>query len=439
MRKAAGFLIALSLLGCRTPPCEQPTAPLLVTDPLVCRPGTPEHDDARARLEAIDQRIEALKLDDPVDPVELALVELRASRCFERSVEHPDRITTDSSAALREWWARGGHAWLRSYLRVPTPDGLIVLPPTPRLVLYAEAVHGKSIDRLVCPYAPPREGSRYTPSLAPWLEADDCGADTQVWLNHAHLAHEYWAMWSANWQVPAIAARWQLTQDGERVPVNRVGERCREAIEHDLHPSYPRWHACVEAERGRMSMLPDGGFRQPEHGWLITDSIVFRVDDGCSDYTAYDLDTGAAHWGKRCEDGSDERHSGTVPADRVREALLLSILAEYAVDGAPFADAVRPPAGLPIVWPEATRALRWPQPELGIRIDHETSVRYSWWDHAIIIEGTVDGPHHGTGAEAHARSLHFDLAGLRREGPAPMELPDELWNSFAREPRSDSD
>jgi hypothetical protein len=432
--EACVFVLALSCIGCRTPPCEQPAEPGHVTDPLACRPDTPEHEAAQVRLDALDQRIEALHFDDPVGPLEVALAELRASRCFERSVEHSELIKLESSAALREWWLRGGRTWLRFYLRLPAPGDTIVLPPTPRRVLYAEASRAAPIARLACPYQPAE--ALTSASLAPWLELEECGSDTVVWLENAHQAHEYWALWSANWQAPALAARWRsLTADGDSLRVNPVGERCSHSIEHDLLPSYARWRACVEAERGRMSMLPAGAFRQPEHGWLITNFIAFTVDDGCSKYTAYHLDTGAAHWGKRCEDGSSERHSGTVPADRVREALLLSMLAEYAVDGAPFADAVRAPDGLPILWPEGARPLRWREPTLGVQIDHETTVRYRWWDREIIAEGRVDGPYHGTGAEAHARSLHFDLQASRREGSAPIELPDELWASFAREPK----
>jgi hypothetical protein len=425
--------LSFSLLGCRPPPCEQPTADHL-TDPLACRPDTPEYEAARARLDALDRQLEAANFADPVEPLNAAIVELRATRCFERSVEHSESIAAESSASLREWWSRGGRVWLASYLHVHVPGDLLVLPPTPRRVLYAEGVSKPALQRLVCPHPQPRR-ERFGSSLAPDFNAGECGSETVAWLMTAHQAHEYWAVWSKNWQVPAMSARWQSITPGDGLlRQNPVGERCRDAIEHDLRPSYIRFRACVEAERGRMSMLPEGAFRQPEHGWLITRYIVFRAYDGCSDYTAYHLDTGAAHWGRRCESGNDERHSGTVPADRVREALLLSILADYAVDGAPFADAVRSPDGVPIVWPERARPLGWREPELGVRIDHETTVVYRWWDQEVIAEGRVDGPYHGTGAEAHARSLHFNLAISRREGPAPTELPDELWASFARDP-----
>jgi hypothetical protein len=431
VRKTAWLLVACSLLGCRTPPCEQPLEPVHVTDPLACRPGTPEHEDARGRLDALDRQIEALQLGDPLERrLEIALHELRASRCFERSVEHSEWIKFGTSAVLREWWLRGGREWFESYLQIAAPSDSIVLPPTPRRVLYAEAVQGTALAELVCPELPELAGS-WEPSLVPWLEPGECGFETVVWLKNAQQAHEYWALWSNNWQVPAVSAR---HRDRAGLRVNPVGERCRHSIEHDLLPSYTRWRACVEAERGRMSMLPHGAFRPPEHGWLISKYIVFRVGDSCSDYTAYHLETGAAHWGKRCEDGSSERHSGTVPVDRVREALLISMLAEYAVDGAPFVEVARAPDGVPIIWPEGARPLHWREPTLGVQVDHETTVRYRWWDSETLAEGYVDGPYHGTGAEAHARSLYFDLHGLRREGPAPAELPDELWDSFAREP-----
>jgi hypothetical protein len=413
----------LSLLGCRAPPCEQPAAVVELTDPLACRPGTPEHEDARARVTALDRRIEALRFDEPVDPVADALAELRSSRCFERSVEHSERMTFKSSASLREWWSRGGREWLSSYLSVAAPGDTIVLPPTPREVLHAEALRGTTLERIACPYTPPgSEG--WSPSLAPMADPRECGGETAAWLSTAHQAHEYWALWSGNWQVPAVAARWY---DMSGLRQNPVGERCREAIEDDLQHSYRRWRACVEAERGRMSMLPDGQFRQPEHGWLLTDFISFSVSDGCSAYSAYHLDTGAAHWGEICEQGEGERHSGVVSAERVREAVLLSLLAKHAVVGAPFADAVRAPEGVPIAWPEGAQPLRWREPGHGVRIDHETFVIYRWWDDDVIAEGRLHGPYHGTGAEAHARSLHFNLQASRREGPAPIELPDELW------------
>jgi hypothetical protein len=420
------------LIGCRPAPCERPTSPDPFIDPRACLPGTHEQQEASARLAALDRRIVASRWDEPVEPLNAAVAELRASRCFERSSEHAESVGAESSASLRDWWDRGGRAWLRSYLNARIPGDLIALPPTPRPVLYAEALRGTALEQLVCPHGPTTDGSRSARSLAPSLEADECGRETVAWLRAAEQAHEYWAWWVSDWQGPGSSARWgALTTGGDFLRQNPVGERCSEAIEHDLRPSYIRWRACVEAERGRMSLLPAGAFREPERGWLIAEFITFRFDFGCSEYGAYHLDSGAAHW-KTCDAGRAEYHQGTVPPDRVREALLISMLAEHAVVGSPFGDGVRTPHGVPIVWPEQARPPSRRRAGAIVRVDHETSARYLWWDGDPIAHGHVHGPHHGTGAEAHARSLHLDLALLRREGAAPVELPDELWDLLER-------
>ena len=135
-----------------------------------CAESSPAHEQARAKLEDFDHRINRL---EKTAPPAAALEELHAllkSECFLSAAETRRVPKPDSSESLKQWWLDGGRAWLESYLELPE-FGLvsdlvphIAVPPDPRKTLNLDSHRDHLLQSFLC-------GLRDT----------SCGAATRGW------------------------------------------------------------------------------------------------------------------------------------------------------------------------------------------------------------------------------------------------------------------
>lgn len=391
----------------------------------MCSPETAEWEAAAGRHRALDTRVRGLRGDEPVSPLREALAELRASRCYERSVEHREPNEIETAAELRDWWTRGGGVWLQSYLHPVMPGQYVMLPPSVRRTLHLAGREDSPIAELLCP----REAVGWVLGDMPTRVTGVCGALTLPWLRAAAHNHTYWSLWAGDWAVTRTpGGAWRLASDGSYITPNPLGPSCANAVaERGTSPAYPSWRACVEAGRSRKALLPAGVFEAPSRGWLATTHLDLRHDE-CRTRHAYHLETGAAYSVDDCPDRSEETFEGFVSEDRVREATLMSIVAVHASFGAPALEQVPVPDDLSVVWPVNTAPPAWVERPPEPRRDHETTIQFEWWDGERIFAGSLRGPDSGLGAEAHASELHFALIEARRPGDTAVDYPRELWS-----------
>jgi hypothetical protein len=113
---------------------------------------------AKARLERLDKRIQELKSADPPARVAGELRDLLGTECFLPAVE-TDRIPkSDTALSLKEWWTTGGGGdWLESFLELPRlgpVDSLkphVVVQADARKTLDLDAHRQHPLSTLLCP------------------------------------------------------------------------------------------------------------------------------------------------------------------------------------------------------------------------------------------------------------------------------------------------
>lgn len=332
------------------------------------------------------------------------LARLRARKCFALSAENPRWKAPATVEALVEWWRAGGGDWLASYVH---GGDRVILPPDVRnaLVLDGSAKH----------------------PLAPILckSADaGCGAETKGWVRRAEEA-----------------LRLHAVDNGRLAPTR--GSAAPAPDEGCARTDYRAWRTCLEERRETRPMLPLGRFRAPE-GWFVV-----RGRRGhyafCDELRAYDLSTGAAWVAQSCSDlvltgtgsvdgaATDAKRgitarAGTVPADAIREAAWMTLLAgEVEERVQPYARHVSLPPGLEPRWPAGLGVMS----SIGLDFwmtSAQTRLRWAWFRLGRLQHaGEVTWPDSSDAGESHAADLLRIAEDGFRDGCPPATPPRELF------------
>ena len=295
-----------------------------------CAESSLAHQDARARLDLLDEYID--RLPDPTDAAS-AVRELHAllkSECFLPAAETARIPTPDSTLALKSWWRDGGRDWLDSYLELPEFGVLphlrphVGLPPDMRRTLTSSIDRNDPLRSLVCR-----------------LDEPACGVETLGWIERAERAFDSHRI------VHLDDDRRVL--DNDLTPVARTeeaaAERCATHMTTaDKDSRYQTWRDCLETQRPKTTALPLGRIKAPTAGWLIVSGRRGHYDF-CDTTSAYDLGTGAAFIHESCSaldlnaDGSVDRaltdaaradtvRTGKLAVDNLREAVWMMLLQE---------------------------------------------------------------------------------------------------------------
>lgn len=237
---------------------------------LPCDPKSDEAKAAKAAIEALGARVEALGADADPKPVAEELRALLATQCFALASSEPKSEPSFATAlSLRTWWDAGGEDWLEHWVDV-RERRRIVVPPTPRAALVAERASGHALAPLLCP-------------AAAALGAGTCGRETAGWRKRADADL-------------ARRARAASTTEADCVA---------EAMKEDAEDRYGALRRCVEGLAIGRTALPLGRFRSPQDGWFfVSGGGAWR----CKTLRAYDLATGAAYVASDCA------HAGAGPA-----------------------------------------------------------------------------------------------------------------------------
>jgi hypothetical protein len=406
-------------------------AALLVAAPAAAQPSPPERvercraNDPRAAVaaDAILAFGEALRTSRPdaqVQSLEASFQALLALDCLRPvSRETLNGPVFASVAGVIEWWNAGGREWLESYLQLPMitvePRGEVphvVFPPDERRVIPSDrlaAVAG--LGRLLCP------------------ENDaSCGAETRGWLARAERAY-------------AAHERAEEQRPGARVRADAIARCAASSRAGSRDARFIRWLRCVSAEQPQVWAFPLGSFRAPRTGWLVVRGRRghYRF---CDEVRAYDLATGSAYVAQSCSglalrsDGTVDQAStdrarndaalaGSVPADNLRELLLMLLLDPVSVRLARDAFHVPIPPGMSTTWVDRAGDLSGTGHGSAWGTSAQTQLAWSWIDgDDLLAEGTLTWPSSYRAPEAHAAELLSVVddgfaAGCPAVGPPP--------------------
>jgi hypothetical protein len=228
-------------------------------------------------LQAIEARVLALADGDPTGAILDDLGALVRQPGFRAARESPRVLHGVSAAELKDWWQRGGGAWLRLQTEDCEPDK-VWLPPDLRPAV-ANVLACRSQD-------------------------GGCG-ETEGWRLRLQD-------WLDEVNEPPILAWQDCTLATHRLPTAR---------------RYPVWRQCLERNRPRDRVLPLGRTRAPASGWFL-----LRGSRGwCDEIRLFDLETGGAFLVSECFDPRTGRSPptstrGRVPIDNLREAAWATIM-----------------------------------------------------------------------------------------------------------------
>jgi hypothetical protein len=303
------------------PPGAPAPAPADAETVRACDPRSPQGQAAKAKLDALDARVQKLAPAADARPIQKEIEKLLADEpCFGLAVATtPFPMEFDSGLSLRDFWDQGGHYWLSSQLElVGKETPFLVIPPTSRHSLTSDVQTVHPLAPLLCPAdaAMPRSTST-------------CGAETLGWM---HRAHVELARASA-------AAHLSLARSATPSEPPPSRDRCgKKALASPPDEQFLAFANCVSQVPERADTLPLGRFAAPKDGWLVVRGRRGHYS-GCEQVRAYDLATGAAYVSKSCfgMTTAPNQHSaeiGRVPVDAIREAALmifLSVLADRDV------------------------------------------------------------------------------------------------------------
>lgn len=377
-----------------------PPAGIVAYDPDTLRPctkGSPETEAARAAVDALAERVDALPLAPVPKAFAAELDELLGTQCFQLADDavHP---SFGSGLAAKQWWNDGGYTWLMSLVDLEASRAIVV-PPSARRVLASDA----GLDDRTRPLAP---------LLCP-TDAQACGRETTGWARRA---------------------------DGvflRRASGTRYGDdSCVEAAKNAApEHRYDRLIDCVRDHAQTRTALPLGRFRAPSDGWLVaTGGGTSR----CSALRAYDLATGAAYVATECPGKPATVKVGRIPLASLREAAWMLMLAptvepSVRVDASSF----DVPSAIAIEKPNRYGHLR------GISIGcggvYSSRPRHwSWMRGTIALTGQTSGvlrPSSASHAEDHATELLAVAEDGFEEGCAPAPPPPKVtWTAPGRAP-----
>ena len=381
--------------------------------------GTPEATRSRTALEALDQRILAMKSADDLHQAVADLRTLLGSRCFRLAAAQGDPPEFAHPLSLRTWWETGGQAWLASYIdrpRLGRIDDLrdhVVFPPGPRKVLTLDAAPGDALVPLLCRVAD-----------------EECGRETSGWAERAR---------------DAFSARivQDRVHDEDAFPIDSqaLAARCEaEARKNEAPLGYAKWMECLAEHRVPGWALPLGRFRAPVRGWLVIHGRRGHYEF-CDELGAYDLETGAAYVAKSCSglhlkpggsvdfEATNASRKAAVEAGRVnvanlREAVWMILLAPRAEKVFLSADYFPIPMGIVPRPPEADEGER-SFGSTGMWNSGQTQLSWVWLmaDGQVLADGGLTWPSSYQAPEAHAADLlRIAELGLRPECP-PAKLP----------------
>lgn len=239
-----------------------------------CGESTPAYEQAKARLERLDKRIQELKSADPPARVAGELRDLLRTECFLPAVE-TDRIPKpDTALSLKEWWTTaGGGDWLESFLELPRlgpVDSLkphVVVRADARKTLDLDAHRQHPLSTLLCP-----------------LVDSACGAETRGWRLRADAYFEAHR---------ALGSNIGPTDDEpqKRGPGD-VSEQCADKMSStQTGQRYQDWRDCIEMAGPKRVALPLGEFKAPTTGWVVITGRRGHYDF-CDTTRAYNLTTG---------------------------------------------------------------------------------------------------------------------------------------------------
>lgn len=382
---------------------------------------------ARRRLVAFDAYLSSLDDDAPAPLARDRLHALLRSRCFNFAFESPRIPWPTSVAALKDWFAEGGGAWLDSYLELPELGTLpdlaphVVVPPDPRPTLVpGTGPQPRVLDRWVC------------------LPADAaCGLATRGWVTRAMLAIDQHA------RAAAGGRHWLSADDADDRTPEATSARCAREARDD--GGYPRFRTCLENARPRRSLVPLGRFRAPDRGWLVVAGRRGHYSF-CDTVSAYDLATGAAFIDESCSalalerDGSVDvdrtnmarRHStraGRLTVEHVREAAWMLLFRSQFPTGTPSLATFPLPADLVREWPAGMSVDPFDATLYGTTFSTaQTSLTWALvGGPGPVVAGQVTWPASSDAAEDHAVNLltiaeSGEVAGCRGALP-PATVP----------------
>lgn len=276
-----------------------------------CSPKTDEYEDAQDVLHALDQLVEGLEPDADPTPFNEALEDLLRHPCFELAlldVQELPKVT--SAVAAAEYWDRGAHYWLESYLDLHRSGASAHFPPSVRQALTKETNPDHPLRKWLCS-----------------ARDDSCGGLADAWASRATLAFDRW-----------------VTGNPNHYELDEKTDKCgTDAMQAPAGRRYAKWRECVDGLRVRRRALPLGGLGVVDEGWLVVRGRRGHYSF-CDEVRAYDLDTGAAYVASSCsglqlQSGGSVDHKatddqredlvkvGTLPINYLREAawMMLSI------------------------------------------------------------------------------------------------------------------
>jgi hypothetical protein len=190
----------------------------------------------------------------------------------------------ESGRALKDWWQRGGSAWMR--WRISGQNSLFVFAPTMR-----EEVELADVSAAI------RCGEQGCPRARAFLQAVE---DTDLRL--------------------ASFERGLLFATAPE-PVDKAGGRPTMRQRACSDAGFREWVECVGLARSSRFVFPLGDFRLPREGWFVV-TPHGMYGSGCINATAVDLATGNARWTSGCR-----VYSGRADREAFRELALLALLA----------------------------------------------------------------------------------------------------------------
>lgn len=369
-----------------------------------CAESTPAYEQAKARLERLDKRIQELKSADPPARVAGELRGLLRTECFLPAVE-TDRIPkSDTALSLKEWWTTGGGGdWLESFLELPRLGPVDSLKP--HVVVQADARKTLDLDT--------HRQHPLSTLLCPLVDSS-CGAETRGWRLRADAYFEAHRALGSNSGTTDVEPQ-------KRGPGD-ISEQCADKVSNtQTGQRYQDWRDCIEMGRPKRVALPLGEFKASTTGWVVITGRRGHYDF-CDTTRAYNLTTGAAFIHDSCsalalKPGGDVDFGatnktrvesvkvGSIQADNLREAVWMMLFRGEAEELQLKAEDHPLPAGL---IPQVTvRTREYDSSSAGMWANTgQTSLTWRWVPSTGTgFVGDLTWPSSYDAADSHAASL----------------------------------
>jgi hypothetical protein len=394
-----------------------------------CPQSSAAYTDARARIDALERAIDALRPGDDVSAVRSQLTAVLDHRCLALGSiddELPAAITAHS---IEQWWTDGGGGWVDDLLGEPANNGPfaghVSFAPTEQRSLVLEEQQGSALVDILCP-----------------AESEPCGRETAPFaLRFRELLRGRDAI---------ERQRREARLDDPRRDDETWSEACeRTALARPTDQRYATWRQCIsEHEQPRQSAPPSGYFRAPT-GWLIVQGRRGH-HSYCDSLRVVHLASGASFEAKTCSAMSFVRRfrgdadvepqlelrTGTASATAMQEATLAMVLAPFVTRDARAQIGLEVPAGI---------AVRYGAPQFGglsasgwFSSDQST-LRWSWISSGCLrAHGTLRWPESADPANSAAAHLLAVAEATVDEAQSPaVALPRWVVPSPASEHEDD--